>query len=131
MEHVTEKGWVSLWLGQAVSADALEGAMTIEYSEEGDFLGSEFSRRLRIEFYDDDFREAEMLDARTASVIQALAGFSADETVGPRFVELIGPELSEPFNAVVLLHNHQYDGTVARYEHAGVSLRFMGAVRYE
>ena len=127
--HMEETGTVSLWLGTVDSASLLDAYMEIAYSEDGDFLGSGFSKNFGIEYYDDDFKECECVD-RSRSIAQLLSGFSYDATIVPGFEELWGKELDEEVNAVVLLYNFRYSGSVKRAGRHQISLEFKGFVRY-
>ena len=80
-----EQGAVSLFLGTAASAGAFWSAVEVQYSEDGDFLGSRFSRAFGIDFFDEDYHEAEFYDEPPESLAGFLAGASYDSSIIPLF----------------------------------------------
>lgn len=99
-----EVGAVSLWLGTTDSSESLENVMRVFFSEDGDFEGSAFSRAFGIEFYDEDFREAENVGSCSPLIECLLAGFSYEDIIVPKFSAMIGV-LVKGFNTVILLYN--------------------------
>lgn len=57
-----DEGTVSLWLGKASNEECVQWSLLVEFSEDGDFLGSPFSQGFRIEYYEDSTREFEFFD---------------------------------------------------------------------
>lgn len=125
-----EIGTVSLWLGVTDSPGSLENILQVSYSEDGDFEGSAFSRAFNIGFYDEDFREAEVLEGSYDSIDALLSGFSYEDIIIPRFSNLIG-SLTKKFNTVVLLYNYKYDGSVIQLQDQSLNLLFFGSVSYK
>ncbi|MEO0838325.1 MAG: immunity 22 family protein [Cyanobacteria bacterium J06643_5] len=123
-----EIGTVSLWLGKTNSPESLENILQIFYSEDGDFEGSVFTRAFGINFYDDDFREAEFLEESYNNIDNLLEDFSYDNIIIPRFSAVISP-LQQRFNTVVLLFNFRYSGTIEEWEET-VYLKYFGSVSY-
>lgn len=119
---------VSLWVGQANSPDALDQYLQTGYTEDGDFIPSQFARDFGIRFYDEDFREAQYFEAPSQSVQSVLKGFSYDDVIVPRFTHLCGELFSEPVNAVLLLYNFEYKGEVDANAGGAVSMRYVGSV---
>ncbi|WP_027841693.1 immunity 22 family protein [Mastigocoleus testarum] len=124
-----EVGIVSLWLGKTDSLDSLENILQIFYSEDGDFAGSTFTKAFEIDFYDEDFREAEFLAQSDNNIEGLLKGFSYDSVIIPRFAEFISP-LNQNFNTVILLFNFRYTGTVKAWETEELYLEYFGSVSY-
>lgn len=123
------KGKVSLWLGKADSLDRLEEYLKVSFSTDGEWRGSEFTSDYQIEFFDSDFREAEVVNP-SSELELLLEGFSYDDSVIPRFKELVTNEIPGGTNAVVLLYNFEYEGRIKNSSNPGVSLEFIGCVDY-
>ena len=123
-------GAVSLWIGVVDSAQILDDFTSIRYSEDGDFLGSEFTEAFRTGCYDEDFGEIASVTG-TEGFPGLLKGCSYEEIVVPRFVGICGEdEFLAGGNAVVLLYNFEYEGTVEEARARGVHLRYVGTVGY-
>jgi len=123
-----EEGVVSLWIGQADSSDALDAYMQTGYSDDGDFIPSPFAKDFGIRYYDEDFREAQHYEKPSRSVRELLRGYSYDDVVIPKFVQLLGESFPEEVNAVVMLYNFKHDGNVQANTGGAVKLRYMGAI---
>ena len=57
-----------------------------------------------------------------------LRGYSYDNVIIPKFIQLLGDSLPVPVNATVLLYNFKYEGEVEATASGPVKLRFMGVV---
>ena len=123
-----EQGTVSLWLGRAKSADALWAALDVQFSDDGDSIGSEFSRAFGIDCYDDALREAEFYDAPGATLAEFFRGASHESTVLSRFMAR-GVTVEPGTNCLVLLYDcrHSQPSTA---QLTGVAFTCMGAVSY-
>ena len=126
-----QEGMVSLWVGHADSTSDLEDYLKMAYTEDGDVIPSPFARDFRIEHYDEDFREAQHYDKPSQSVSGLLRGYSYDNVIIPKFIQLLGDTLPMPVNAIVLLYNFKYEGEVESTASGPVTLRFMGVVSME
>jgi hypothetical protein len=120
-------GKVSLWLGHARSREELVKALHVKFSEDGDFLGSEFSRAFEVGYYDAGVEEAEFRPGRS-SLAELLAGASRyDELV--RQLE-VSVSLDPDTNCFVLLYDYEHAGpTEGRGD--GWTMRYVGAASYE
>jgi hypothetical protein len=126
-----QEGMVSLWVGHADSASDLEDYLKVTYTEDGDVIRSPFATDFRIEYYDEDFREAQRYDGPSQSVSGLLRGYSYDSVIIPKFIQLLGDTLPVPVNAIVLLYNFKHEGEVDSAGSGPVTLRFMGVVSME
>jgi hypothetical protein len=63
-----EEGIVSVWIGEAATAEDFEQATSVSFSEDGDFLGSKFSQALNIGYFDSGLIEAEYREAPCGSL---------------------------------------------------------------
>jgi hypothetical protein len=122
------EGVVSLWVGQADSADALDAYLQVGYSEDGDFIPSAFARDFGIGHYDEDFREAQQYAEPSRSVPDLLKGYSYDSVIIPKFVQLLGRSFPVDVNAVILLYNFKHDSGVEANDGGPVRLKYMGGV---
>jgi hypothetical protein len=126
-----EEGVVSLWAGRADSAEALAAYMREDYSEDGDFIPPPFAKDFGIDYYDEDFREAEYFTKPARSIRQLLKGCSYGDVVIPKFVHLLGDSFPDDVNAVVMLYNFKHDTGVEASDGEAIRLKYMGAVKYD
>jgi immunity protein 22 of polymorphic toxin system len=125
-----EQGTVSLWIGRAPSEAALDAAVEVSSSEDGDFLGCDFSRAFGIDYFDQDYIEAVYREKSSTDLAELLKGASYHEVIIDRF-RAIG-QIDEPVSCLILLFNFRHDGSVRSAGFGdGVSMRFLGAVSYE
>ena len=124
-----QKGSVSLWVGRADSGQALDDYVEETHPPEGGYLSS-FARDFRIRYYDEDFREAEVLVEPASGIRQMLDGFSYAEIVGPRFEQHYGKPLPCGLNAVVLIYNFSYGVEVEEARTPLLRLHFVGVSSY-
>lgn len=121
-----EEGTVSVWLGQAPSAATFWSALQATFSEDGDFIGSDFSRAFGIDYYDDALREAEFFDSPRSTIDQIVVGASYEEALLPR-LEMLNASISSETNCMILLYNYRHDGPhVMRF--SGMVITFHAAV---
>jgi hypothetical protein len=123
-----EEGAVSLWVGQADSEESLDAYLLTRYSDDGDLIPSPFARDFSTGYYDEDFREAQYYESPSRSILELLRGFSYDDVIIPKFVQLLGELLAEEVNAVVCLYNFRHEGSVEPATGGAVRLRYMGAI---
>ncbi len=117
---------ISTWLGHAESRAALDRVLSVKYSDEGEFLGSEFSRAFRLGRFDDDFREASRSEIAPKSLEALLAGVSYEAEAIPAIVKT-GAELKSGDNCFVCLYGFKAPkGTRASWTFPGLALRFAG-----
>lgn len=121
---------VSLWLGVVESEQSLGDFKRVSYSEDGDFLGSPFTHAFKLDYYDEDFCEIAQVPAGK-DFSQLLMGCSYDEVVIPRFAEAFGgAEIPAGANALILLYNFDYDGSVREVRTNGAEFKYIGSVGY-
>ncbi|AEH46518.1 immunity 22 family protein [Parageobacillus thermoglucosidasius] len=122
-----KEGFVSLFIGNSKSYKDLQNYILNSYTEDGDLLPSEFEKDFNIDYYNEDFREVEFYDEPSNDLRVLLEGFSYDEEIIPKFIELCGERLNQEVNSVILLYNFQYDGHVNEKN----QFRFLGTVQYK
>ncbi|MGG3684494.1 immunity 22 family protein [Aeribacillus sp. FSL K6-3256] len=122
-----KEGFVSLFIGNSKSYKDLQNYILNSYIEDGDLLPSEFEKDFNIDYYNEDFREVEFYDEPSNDLRVLLEGFSYDEEIIPKFIELCGERLNQEANSVILLYNFQYNGNVNEKN----QFRFLGTVQYK
>ena len=127
MKYMEKEGFVSLFIGNSKSYKDLQNYILNSYTEDGDLLPSEFEKDFNIDYYNEDFREVEFYDEPSNDLRVLLEGFSYDEEILPKFIELCGERLNQEANSVILLYNFQYNGNVNEKN----QFRFLGTVQYK
>ncbi|BBU37892.1 hypothetical protein APP_01840 [Aeribacillus pallidus] len=127
MKYMEKEGFVSLFIGNSKSYKDLQNYILNSYTEDGDLLPSEFEKDFNIDYYNEDFREVEFYDEPSNDLRVLLEGFSYDEEIIPKFIELCGERLNQEANSVILLYNFQYNGNVNEKN----QFRFLGTVQYK
>ena len=122
-----KEGFVSLFIGNSKSYKDLQNYILNSYTEDGDLLPSEFEKDFNIDYYNEDFRKVEFYDEPSNDLRVLLEGFSYDEEIIPKFIELCGERLNQEANSVILLYNFQYNGNVNEKN----QFRFLGTVQYK
>jgi hypothetical protein len=123
---MNEDGVVSLWVGMA-SKEAFDASLKVSFSEDGDFLGSKWSRAFGIRYYDEGVKEAVRRDSPTRRLDELLRGVSYEDVVIPRFESIA--KLEDEVNCCVLLYNCRHHGR-AEWTSDDLVLRFVGTVSY-
>lgn len=126
-----KQGMVSLWVGKTDRVEKMHEYMERRYTEDGDSMPSDFMKDFNIDYYDEDFQEMDCFEKSVDKLEEALKGCSYDDKVIPRFLELCGEALSEEVNAMLLIYNFEYDGSVVERRNAGIELKYLGSVIYE
>ncbi|SFE86846.1 Immunity protein 22 [Paenibacillus algorifonticola] len=128
-----KEGYASLWLGKLDSEEQLDKLLEIDYTDEGDSVPSAFARYFGIEWYDDDFREAEFFaeEGRGSDAANLLAGFSYEDELIPKFADLLKGGTFDEFNTVIILYNFAYNGEQGSYQDTSAQLKFIGSVPYQ
>ena len=126
-----KKGIVSLWFGIFNSSDDFERYLKFEFNEDGDILPSNFMRDFNIDYYDDDFKESEYYNQSLRNIKEILTDFSYDDIIIPKFITILGRELSIEINAVLALFNFQYNGEPRISKNKNNKIQFIGSIEYE
>jgi hypothetical protein len=121
-----ENGVVSLWLGTASSEEALEEALEVSFSEDGDFLGSAFSRAFEIGYYDADIIESEYHPG-CHSLAELLKGASYESQIIHQLEPIT--HMSADTNCAILLYNYRHGGQ-SSYTTSNLRLDFVGTAKY-
>ncbi|SFJ16105.1 immunity 22 family protein [Thermoflavimicrobium dichotomicum] len=122
-----KEGFVSLFIGNSHSYKELQDYISNNYTEDGDALPSEFEKDFNIDYYDEDFREVKCYNKSSNDLRVLLEGFSYDEEIIPKFIEICGECLNQEANSVILLYNFLYNGNINETN----QFRFLGTVQYK
>lgn len=125
-----QEGFVSLWVGQVKSSEELDRLLRVSYSEEGDFIPSMFANNFNFYRYDDSVRESEYYEEETSDLSRLLKGFSYDDEIIPKFIDLVQGEFPSDVNAVILIYNFRYTGEIVESKIRSNHLKFLGVVEY-
>ncbi|WP_052723802.1 immunity 22 family protein [Paenibacillus wulumuqiensis] len=125
---------VSLWIGYAASEEQLEEMLEFTYEEDGDSELPLFAQAFELDHFDDDFREALLLETPGQDWATALQDISYSELLLPEFTRLL-PEPArlerDKVNAAVLLYHFDYKGTIRQANVGGQLWTYIGAVDCE
>jgi hypothetical protein len=127
---VDEVGIVSIWIGKEKVSEALARALDVSFNDEGDFLGSPFSRAFGIKYYGDCTQETRVCEPPPKTLRELLKGVSHEAKIAPALERLPGAKLSGE-NAVVLLYDIRYDGKQTNWSSDGIQLKNVGSIRYK
>ncbi|MEB3790215.1 immunity 22 family protein [Acinetobacter sp. IK40] len=99
--------YVSIWGGVLDSHDSLNSYTFNDYSLDGEFVGSIFSKEFEIDFVDDDFIEKDFHNL-TSNFEIILEGFSYSDKIKEE-ITLKGSRLPFPINSIILIYNFSYE----------------------
>lgn len=124
-----KEGYVSLWVGKFNSNIDFQNYLLISYTEDGDAIPSKFEKDFQIDYYNEDFMEAEHFEGETKNLSKLLDGCSYDDVVIPNFIKMQGDSLTDNFNSIILLYDFQYAPKGQNYLNDDV--QYIGNVRYK
>jgi hypothetical protein len=119
---------VLVWVGSCADPTLLESLVAVDYSPDGDFVGSQFSRTVGLGRYTDAMREVWCGEPST-SFEDLLEGASYLDRYLPRLIAEVGPE-TEPSNAVARFYDAQARHDLPDFSVPGVTLRYIGRFSY-
>lgn len=102
---------VSIWTANTDwEPSTLRDVMSPEHSDDGDLLGSEFSKAFSLGFVDNDTVEADKIQP-TNSLIDAIDGCSYDFDIASDMKNKNTPLTEAPINAIVAIYDYSFSGT--------------------
>lgn len=127
-----KEGFVSLWLGNVVSDEFLEGYTELKYNIDGECEPSIFLQDYKIDIddIDEDFIECIFKDEMIDDINKLLEGCSYEEIILPRFNKIILHK-NGSYNVAILLYNFQYTGKVENVQKKYCKFKYVGTVKYE
>ena len=123
-----QEGFVSLWAGKFKSNKDLQDYLSISYTRDGDAIPSKFETGFGIDYYDEDFREAEYYDGELNKLPTLLKGCSYDDIVIPNYIETYGETLKYSVNSLILLYNFLHSEKVNNHSS---HVNYIGSVTYK
>lgn len=93
----------------------------------------EFFNQFEYDFglsFDEDFREAEVLDGDTKNLEKLFSGFSYCDSFLDKVIKMKNSHLPE-CNTAVALYDFKYDGSILKAEHENFQLYFLGYCKYD
>ncbi|MPR01917.1 hypothetical protein F0169_07400 [Pseudomonas sp. MAFF 212408] len=127
---MSSKEIVSIWTASTGWASStLQDVVSPEYSEDGDFLGSEFSNAFSLGFIDDDTIEADKIDP-THSLIKAIEGCSYDSDIVSDMKNKNTPPTESPIDTIVAIYDYSFSGTPKNTTIRNVLFTYRGSFEY-
>lgn len=103
--------YVSIWVAHTNWDDSiLREVLSPSYSEDGDFLGSEFTNTFTLGYIDDDKIEAETIEP-TTSFADAIDGFSYDTDILNDMKIKKNLSNDTPIDTIVLIYDYEFNGS--------------------
>ncbi|PWY53358.1 immunity 22 family protein [Pseudomonas sp. RW409] len=125
---MTSTKTVSIWVAHTSwDIPTLQQVTTPSYSEDGYFLGSDFTKAFALDFIDDDLMEADKVEI-TNSLPDAIEGFSYDSEISDSINR--NPTKIPPTDTVVLIYELQYSGTPQKSLIKGKEFIYSGSFEY-
>ncbi|MEE5062339.1 immunity 22 family protein [Pseudomonas alliivorans] len=107
---MSTKKIVSIWTAFTEwQPSILQTVMQPKYSEDGDFLGSEFSNAFSLGFADDDTVEADKVET-TNSLSKAVEGCSYDSDIIESIKKKNIHTTEDPIDTIVAIYNYSFSG---------------------
>ncbi len=123
-------GYVSLWISNEPDAAKVQAAFEVKYTDDGDWIAPPFAMAFGFTRFNPSTREANVLGTPTASVREAVAGFSYGSLVGERFARTIGETLPFKVVSVAMLYDFKFAGAPTSATVNGSTWTYLGSVRY-
>lgn len=122
---------VSIWLGSWDSAQSLQEYLQVNYGEDGDYIDSEFENDFNIQCFDEDLREISYLEKPSTSFSSILSDHSFCKSIIRNFTQKLDDDLGREYNAVILIYDFKYMGSVKEIENRNMYIKFIGSMDYE
>ena len=138
--YIVEENVVSIWFGNFESEDMLIKYTTGTYTDDGDYIVSEFCKDFfkgeEYEPYEEEFFECYTVEEKTNDICSLLQGCSYDESVIKSVSDLIGRNIDEEYNAVILAFDFKVNKVPAKMSSEissteNMEVKFIGSVSYE
>lgn len=122
---------VSIWTANTDwEPSTLRDVMSPEYSDDGDFLGSEFSKAFSLGFVDDDTVEADKIEP-TNSLINAVDGCSYDLDIASDMKNKNTPLTDAPIDTIVAIYDYSFSGTPQNTKIRNNLFTYRGSFEYQ
>ncbi len=117
---------VSVWAGNASTWADLNSCLEFAFNEDGEAIPGPFARAFEIDWFDEDFREATVIDGHATSAKELFSRHSRGEEIAIALCHKV--DLSNRLNATVAIFDFTYHGKVISAILDNVSLSFIGIV---
>jgi len=154
-DYQEKKGYVSLWIGKCKNYNIVDDYLSTIYLDENDsdiwkdlyipanknrdceeelkeYFNYEYFNQFEYDFglsFDEDFREAEVLDYDTKNIRELFDGFSYYDLFRDKLIEVNDKYYLE-FNTAIALYDFKYEGNIVEAEHENIHLYFLGYFEY-
>jgi hypothetical protein len=124
-------GYVSLWLGKCSTYKELDSYLSGDYTDDGDYIQSSFETDFKIDWFDEDFRDAFCKDFFARDFGKLLSGCSYEKSVIAEFAKHFQLDSKEEFNSGFLLYDFDYHSQIKEITSNSIYLKFIGSVEYD
>jgi hypothetical protein len=122
---------VSIWTASTEwEPSELREIMSPAYSEDRDFLGSEFSKAFSLGFIDDDSIEADKVEP-SYSLPDSIQGYSYDTDIISDMKNKSAPTLKFPVDTIVAIYDFYFSGTPKNNTIRNKEFLFFGTFEYK
>ncbi|HEY5561744.1 MAG TPA: immunity 22 family protein [Clostridiaceae bacterium] len=105
-----KEGTVAIWLGYFEPIESLQGYLQVNYSENVDFIDSQFEKDFAIEYFDEEMREIDYFSEIKNSISDILENHSYGDSIIFNYTKMFGVELDRGYNSLILYYNYSYSG---------------------
>lgn len=125
------KGQVSIWIGNFSEFKELERYVQTDYTEDGDAIDSKFETNFGIKYYDEDFREINMLDEPEESFTCMIQEHSYYKSIIENYTKENSDYLGDKYNSIILLYNFNYNQNIKEIKGRDMYIRYVASVEYD
>lgn len=122
--------YVSIWLARFDCYEELREYIQEVYTDDGD-QESQFMKDFMINYYDEDFREADFLEEGSSSFSELLKDYSYYKSIISNYTNCKSDKLKRAYNSVILLYDYKYEGEVNKKEYSNKIIEFIGGTEYD
>jgi hypothetical protein len=124
-------GQVSIWLGNFNDLSDLEMYVQTKYTDDGDSIDSKFETDFKIDYFDEDFREINVLEESQNSFSCILEDHSYYKSIIANYTDHHSDLLDKHYNSIILLYDFKYTENVKEIEEENMYIKFIGNIEYD
>lgn len=124
-------GQVSIWLGNFNNLSDLERYVQTKYTDDGDSIDSKFETDFKIDYFDEDFREINVLEESQNSFSCILEDHSYYKSIIANYTDHHSDLLDKHYNSIILLYDFKYTENVKEIEEENMYIKFIGNIEYD
>ncbi len=124
-------GQVSIWLGNFNDLSDLERYVQTKYTDDGDSINSKFETDFKIDYFDEDFREINVLEESQNSFSDILEDHSYYKSIIANYTDQYSDILDKHYNSIILLYDFKYTENVKEIEKENLYIKFIGSIEYD